>query len=902
MVSRMENWFDIVEPHEDIKAGDFDESVFAAKLDEVFSGIAPPDYSDPYIFFTKTYFTAGITDILKKVQRKLSEGKGSGVIEIQTPFGGGKTHALVSIYHYIKNGNKVKSLLPEGLELVNAKIAVVVGNVLSPLEGRNVNGINIKTLWGEIAYQLAEENGYRIFEADDTSRIPPGKDKLRKFLEEHQPFILLFDEILGYIVRAKGVHYQDTNLATQTYEFLQELTETVTSLDRGVMIVTLPSSELEDPSEKPGETLRRLEKIFGRLESIETPVKGEEIYSIITRRLFHRTLDEGKKNKVIHDYFTLYQGIKDELPQKARELDFKRKMELAYPFHPDVIDILYEKWGTYPSFQRTRGVLRLLANVVEDLYKSEKNIELILPSDINLENPSIRNEFLRHIGSEYEGVIGSDIAGHEAKAQALDKTNKAWKHLAERVATAIFFHSFSADSSQRGIDLPYIKLATLHTDTIPPMVTEILQKLSGTLWYLNEKNGRYYFSRIPNLNRMILDKKELYNESYEDELKEVIRKEVGKAFKTYIWPKGSEDIPDDQELKLIVLHPKFKEGDVDSWFDKKGEGFRIYKNTLIFAFSEPSAFSGFREQIKTYLALKEIKKEIESGENEQLKEKIAEVNDRLSKIERDFSYNLRRMYHILQVGNELIDLGQPGVGKETLSGWYRRELENREKLVSNLHYRFIVNRFLTNKEVSTKTTLEQFYKDKGLVMLSSKDVLKQAIRQGVVDGAFGIAYVQDEEIKEETFKFNTSISIGEITFDDNEYLLAKEYCLDYLRKIEEDEGRDEKEKDEQIGYKATEEKHEFVRDSREEYEKRKEKSVADKYRRVMLKIEDIPSTRIADLNRGVLMPISKEIGNFKLKIEIDISDEEGITKSTIDETIKDNVRQIGGRIVKEEKE
>ena len=199
-----------------------------------------------------------------------------------------------------------------------------------------------------------------------------------------------------------------------------------------MMIVTLPSSSIEDYGERTEESLAKLEKIFGRIESIETPVKGEEIYSIIQRRLFSNIKNSHKKDKIVLDYFELYQKHKDELPAKVRDADYKRKMELAYPFHPEVIDILNEKWSTYSSFQKTRGVLRLLANVIEDLYNSEKNIDIILPSDINLNNPSIRQEFLKHIGNEYEGIISSDIAGHDAKSISLDKENKGWKHLDKR--------------------------------------------------------------------------------------------------------------------------------------------------------------------------------------------------------------------------------------------------------------------------------------------------------------------------------------------------------------------------------------------------------------------------------------------------------------------------------------
>ena len=112
----MTTWYDIVEPHQDIKDGDFDESIFAADLGNVATGKAPIDYNEPAMFFKKTYFTEGIVNLLTMVYNKLENGKGSSVVEIKTPFGGGKTHALISIYHYLKNGSKIKSQLPKGLK------------------------------------------------------------------------------------------------------------------------------------------------------------------------------------------------------------------------------------------------------------------------------------------------------------------------------------------------------------------------------------------------------------------------------------------------------------------------------------------------------------------------------------------------------------------------------------------------------------------------------------------------------------------------------------------------------------------------------------------------------------------------------------------------------------------
>ncbi|MFQ5793903.1 MAG: DUF499 domain-containing protein [Candidatus Bipolaricaulia bacterium] len=486
----MKNWFDIAIPHEDIRSGGFDEAVFAADLGDVVAGRAAPDYNDPYTFFKKTYLTYGLQSLLRQVHEKLTSSRGPSVVELQTPFGGGKE-----------------------------------------------------------AYQTIEQN--------DQNRIAPGKENLRALLEEHQPFVLLFDEILEYVVRSHGISVGDSSLASQTLAFFQELTEAVASLERGLMIVTLPSSELEDFGDTQQRNLAQLEKIFGRLESIETPVQGEEVYSIIRRRLFEPIVDETAMREVVDAYIQKYQQHKDELPPKAREADYRRKLELAYPFHSDVIDILYEKWGTFSSFQRTRGVLRFLANVIEDLYQREQNLDLILPGDLNLGRPSIRQEFINHIGPEYESIIGSDIAGVEAKSQALDRENRGWKHLAERIATAVFVHSFAADEAEEGTSLPYIKLAVLRPETIPSLVTEVLQKQANELWYLNTKGDRYYLSSVPNLNRMVIDKKQLVSAaSVRSELERRVKRELGTKLRCYLWPQASDALPDNRELKLAVLDPE----------------------------------------------------------------------------------------------------------------------------------------------------------------------------------------------------------------------------------------------------------------------------------------------------------------------------------------------------------
>lgn len=898
----MKTWYEIIPPHEDIRNGDFDESIFAADLGDVVSGTAKQDYKDPYLFYKKTYVTQGLQNLLHRVHNSITEDKGSSVVQIQTPFGGGKTHALVAIYHYAKNGKQIKELLPPGLELIEPKVAAIAGNHWNPIEGNTTDGITRMTFWGEIGYQIGGSEGYEFFRQNDEARVSPGKKKIREFLEAQQPFVLLFDEILHYINRARDVRDQvEESLGTQTFSFFQELTEAVSTLPNGMLVVTLPSSVIEDFGDVEEEALTKLGKIFGRVESIETPVEGEEIYAVIRRRLFEvENLKQKDMREVVHSYFQAYQQYRDDVPVKARDVSYRDKMEMAYPFHPDLIDILYEKWSTYSTFQRTRGVLRMLAYIVEDLYQQENPIDLILPGDINMGYPGVRQEFLKHIDQVYEGVIGSDISGHEAKAQALDNTNRNWKHLAERISTAIFYHSFAADDSEKGINLNFIRLAVLRSDTIPALVTDILQRLSNSLWYLNSRGDAYYFSRIPNLNRMILDKKELFSESFEEEMRERIKKELGRNFRTYLWPSSNDDIPDNQDLKLIILPPNDTGDEIPTWIEYKGNNYRHNKNTLFFALADTAQFAKLREDVKTFLALDEIEEEIRSGENPNLETKRAEVQRRKHAIDREFSYNIRRMYHVVSVNNRRIDLGNPTTGTEALGNWFWRELtsEAHGVIVPQLHYKVLVNKFLENvDEISTSALLDQFYKEPSLPSLSGGEVLARAIQLGVKESAFGLAEYKDGEVVLKSLKYQEDIPLDTVAFMDDYKIISSTLCEQLVTQ------KDAQEKGDGFGGEFTPDN-----DNPDSPEPQPEPELPGiptptgekHYKHIRLRIGDVPASKIADLHRGVLLPISSVQGDFKFTLEIDVTSDDGLTQSTIDNRIKETIKQIGARIIDEQ--
>ncbi|MBC7256698.1 MAG: ATP-binding protein, partial [Chloroflexi bacterium] len=398
-------WYNVAVPHRDIREGRMDESVFAASLSDVAAGRGALEYLDAATFFQKTYPTQGLLNLLGAVVGRLAgTGYGEPVIQLQTPFGGGKTHVLVALYHLLRSPEALAGadMIQQILErsgagaLPKGRVVVFDGTAADPVKG--------KTPWGEIAAQLGR---YELLREQDQARRAPGKDRLHEVLAGG-PVLILMDEVAEYAVKARD--FRD-----QVMAFFQELTETVKVAERCALVVTLPSSA---PYGEEGEhVLAQLQQIIGRVEALYAPVEGDEVFEVIRRRLFESVGTPREAQQVAEAYWQLYQRLGEDVPAEARNPAYRERLRRAYPFHPQVIDLLYERWSTFPTFQRTRGVLRLLAHVVLDLYRSKRHAApLIQAAHLNLANSAIRREFVKHIGNEFEGVIAADIVDSNAKA------------------------------------------------------------------------------------------------------------------------------------------------------------------------------------------------------------------------------------------------------------------------------------------------------------------------------------------------------------------------------------------------------------------------------------------------------------------------------------------------------
>ena len=264
----MKPWREIAVPHQDVLEGSFQQAEFAADLTAVRNGRAPREYPDAVAFFERTFITEGMSLLLTQVAQRLVGKGGEPVIQLQTAFGGGKTHTEMAVYHLatrkcaLSDLAGVPALVDRAglMDVPQARVAVLDGTAHSPGQAWSHGKQKIKTLWGELAWQLGGEEAYALIADADASGTSPGKDALRDLLELHAPCVVLIDELVAYIRQfpegqaLSGGSY-DSNLS-----FVQALTEAVKQVPNAIVLASLPESEVEAGSQRGVAALRALEK------------------------------------------------------------------------------------------------------------------------------------------------------------------------------------------------------------------------------------------------------------------------------------------------------------------------------------------------------------------------------------------------------------------------------------------------------------------------------------------------------------------------------------------------------------------------------------------------------------------------------------------------------------------
>lgn len=669
-------WWRNCMPHYDIRSGALDESVFAANLNEVALGTGPEVYNNPTTFFQKTYITAGLRDITKRVVKALNgEETENRVISLQTGFGGGKTHTLISIYHIVKGGANLlnseacRGLLPADIQpqFNDAKVAVFTNNSTDVVQGRKVDEhLTIHTLWGEIAYQLGGKEAYESIRQNDEEMISPSSSLMKPILEKAGTSLILIDELATYCATAADKKTGGSNLFVQTNNFIQNLTEVVSQVPRSVLIATLPASQSEVANSSVGQqVLDSLQDRIVRVGASVKPVDDEEVFEVVRRRLFEQINDTEVIDKVAKRYKDMYHNRRNDLPDYCDKMEYANLIKKAYPFHPELINMFREGWGSDSKFQRTRGVLRLLASIVQDLWRRRESLTgtqaLIHTADVAMGNlASLTGTITNLMGSQWETVMAADVYGTSSNARKIDEldpqSNIGQYRLAQGVATTLLMASIGAKTN-KGLDIKKLKLCVLRPNAFNHNdVDGVLNRLTECAHYLHSSkigSASYWFESKANVNILLSQAKaEVKTDEINSEIQSRLKQSVGfvNGFNVLVCPSG--DVPEQKQLSLVIMHPQYAMpvGDIPFTVQNaiksialhKGNSDRVYRNTILYLLASEAGRSTLNDKLEDYLACDRIL--LEKGGSLD-KEQKADVQNRKADYNKQAGEALIRTYN-----------------------------------------------------------------------------------------------------------------------------------------------------------------------------------------------------------------------------------------------------------------
>ncbi|GAB3394347.1 ATP-binding protein [Azotobacter armeniacus] len=623
-------WREIAEPHEDVRRGTFVQAEFAADITRVHTGTATAEYQNPTLFFERTFITEGMRLLLDSVVKRLAGKGGDPVIQLQTAFGGGKTHTMLAVYH-LASGKVPASEMPgipniidkAGVsELPRARIAVLDGIKASPNQPVQHGAIQVHTLWGDLAWQLGGEEGYALVAEADLSGTSPGKSVLETLLGRYAPCVILIDELVAYIRQFEEGKVLSGGSFDSNLTFIQGLTEALKAVPTAVMLASLPESDKEAGSQRGVRALESLSHYFGRVQALWKPVGTEEAFEIVRRRLFSNITDRLAAEKVCRAFADYYIAHSGDFPAETQESRYYERLLQAYPIHPEVFDRLYEDWSTLDNFQRTRGVLKMMAKMIFSLWKDGNNDPLIMPGSLPLADPDSRNEVTYYLPAGWDPVMERDIDGPRAETVAIENHNARLGSVqaCRRTARTIFLGSAPTTSSQmvRGIELERILLGTVQPGQQIGLFKDALRSLADKLHYLNSTNNHFWFDTRPNLRREMEERKKRFKDK--EDIFPAIRKRVQESFASGVFGgihvfTDSVDVPDDWQLRLVVLAPDAgysKSGPSQAIaraaeiLKSRGEQPRQKQNRLIYLAADQDNISRLKDQVRTLLAWESI--------------------------------------------------------------------------------------------------------------------------------------------------------------------------------------------------------------------------------------------------------------------------------------------------------
>ena len=644
-------WREIIHPHDDVARGDFTASEFAADLHDVSKGQASSEYGDPIEFFSRTYLTEGLRDLLTRALRRLSgDANASPVVNLQTNFGGGKTHSMLALYHLFSGTKKddfpqeIQDLIQDAgnprLDDLGVRRVTLVGTYLqagSP--SIKEDGTEVNTLWGELAWQLGGRDAYNIVAGADRSGTNPG-EALHTLISAHGPVLILIDEWVAYARQLVTDKELPAGSFDTQFTFAQSLTETVRGIPGAMLVVSIPASDggkdgrgtdIEVGGTNGQLALERLQNVIRRVADQWRPSSRDESFEIVRRRLFKEPDAQGLADiaVVARQFVTMYRNHASSFPRDvATTNDYEHRIRASYPLHPELLDRLYEDWSTLERFQRTRGVLKLVSSIVHELWVNNNDAApLILPGNVPLSATRVNTDLTQYLEDQWKPIIDSDIDGVGSTAQRIDadRPTLGERSITQRIARTIFIGAAPrSKTSHKGLDKQYLWLGTaIPGDPLGNFGTAV-EQISQRSTYFYEEQGLYWFDTQPSVAKAARDHAEQLREDLDTAWNEIVRRlkaseGKGRGFFSHIHiaPDTAADIPDMDTVRLVIVHPRLRrrkndgaESEVVKWIraavESKGAAQRTHRNTLVFLVADSDELERLENTTRNYLGWKMV--------------------------------------------------------------------------------------------------------------------------------------------------------------------------------------------------------------------------------------------------------------------------------------------------------
>ena len=927
-------WWEVCTPREGFQdPAHIDESLFAATLGGVFAGSAREEYLDPMRFISHTYFTDNLAQMVRDIASRMSGGAGPAVTEVQTPFGGGKTHALLTLYHLINSREaaltvpSVREALGEFRIPAGSRVLVFDGQEMGTEPVLKEDGASVSTLWGELAHQVGSSTWMSVIDSDGRGEAP-GNAVFRQVLEQASPCLILLDEIVSYLVKLRFSSVRRTqNLYRQTIQFLQETLQLASNTPGVCVLVSLPKSRREfgglDPEQLRNELtiLDELQPRADRVVSKRTPVNDEDIYVLMSRRLFENA-DADAAEQVARAYRQVYEKTPSLYDPAVMTPDYLEQQKAAYPLHPELIDVLYKKWSTAPDFPRTRATLQLLAGVVADQWKNQREAHTIQSAHVDLERERIRTRIVSAAGSGggYDGVVAADIIGRDAHADMQDEKrggDYSRFHVARGVATTLLMHSFGG-LERGGGTLQELRLGTVAPNVGPEYVTEILGSLEESLWYVHREGEALKFQTRPNIYRVIAQTADGQASSVVAErLRAEAEGAIGAAtgFRVLSWAGGDGQLPDNPDPTIAVLEPRFSvavsEGNgqangadkVRQLWDRVGGGLRQWRNALILVAPDHELWGRAEEVVREVLAY-----ELVSASPEARALSQAEVMDLRSRgdakkgsLRTSVTTAYRWVFYPDENGLTSVSLPVPATSGENIASRAVKRLSDQDygapKVLPRMgavYFNSKVSPRLWKDESSAldlAEMLRRFPQWTYLPILPDRELaLRDCLREGVGQKLWAVAIGDAETNVYRSLIETTEEFDGISTLFDGSALLVKGDLL-YLIREELRPGEVQTEEREQVDDSAPPQIDNGEEQSGEQGTliPRPVKRLA----RVKLSVRDLSIAQTSNLQPYLFKVLQNQDAGAELNVTIQVSSDAGISEEALNQLIVEGFGQLG---------